>query len=111
MDKGNQPFTLVLGLVSPIVVDHVRFTAEEKCLDLHVNFPRGSRFSCPASGQNCPVYDTKEKAWRNLDFFQRVVYLHARLLRACAQNMGCIWHPPSGRGNARDSHCSSRPWS
>jgi len=37
MDQGNQLFTLALGLVPPWMVDEVRFTAEEKRLDLHVN--------------------------------------------------------------------------
>ena len=81
MDKGNQLFTLALGLVPPWMVDEVRFTAEEKRLDLHVNFPKGSRFPCPVCGQDCPVYDTQEKVWRHLDFFQHAAYLHARVPR------------------------------
>jgi transposase len=70
-----------LGLVPPWMVDEVQFTAEEKRLDLHVNFPRGSRFPCPVCGQDCPVYDTQEKVWRHLDFFQHAAYLHARVPR------------------------------
>ena len=81
MDQGNQLFTLALGLVPPWMVDDVRFTAEEKRLDLHVNFPRGSQFPCPVCGQDCPVYDTQEKVWRHLDFFQHAAYLHARVPR------------------------------
>jgi transposase len=81
MDQGNQLFTLALGLVPPWMVDEVQFTAEEKRLDLHVNFPRGSRFPCPVCGQDCPVYDTQEKVWRRLDFFQHAAYLHARVPR------------------------------
>lgn len=56
MDQGNQLFTLALGLVPPWAVDDVRFTMEEKRLDLHVNFPKGSRFPCPVCGQECPVH-------------------------------------------------------
>jgi transposase len=81
MDQGNQLFTLALGLVPPWMVEEVQFTAEEKRLDLHVNFPRGSRFPCPVCGQDCPVYDTQEKVWRHLDFFQHAAYLHARVPR------------------------------
>ena len=81
MDQGNQLFTLALGLVPPWMVDEVRFTAEEKRLDLHVNFPKGSRFPCPVCGQDCPVYDSQEKVWRHLDFFQHAAYLHARVPR------------------------------
>ena len=81
MDQGQQLFTLALGLVPPWAVDDVRFTVEEKRLDLHVNFPRGSQFPCPVCGQDCPVYDTQEKVWRHLDFFQHAAYLHARVPR------------------------------
>jgi transposase len=81
MDQGNQLFTLALGLIPPWAVDEVQFTAEEKRLDLHVNFPKGSRFPCPVCGQDCPVYDTQEKVWRHLDFFQHAAYLHARVPR------------------------------
>jgi transposase len=88
MDQGNQLFTLALGLVPPWMVDEVQFTAEEKRLDLHVNFPRGSRFPCPVCGQDCPVYDTQEKVWRRLDFFQHAAYLHARVPRVQSPEHG-----------------------
>jgi len=81
MDQGQQLFTLALGLVPQWAVDDVRFTVEEKRLDLHVNFPKGSRFARPTCGQDCPVYDTQEKVWRHLDFFQHAAYLHARVPR------------------------------
>ncbi|AEK57550.1 ISL3-like element ISAtc2 family transposase [Acidithiobacillus caldus] len=81
MDQGNQLFTLALGLVPPWAVDAVRFTVEEKRLDLYVNFSRGSHFPCPVCGQDCPVHDTQEKVWRHLDFFQHAAYLHARVPR------------------------------
>ena len=80
MDQG-QLFTLALGLVPPWMVDDVRFTVEEKRLDLHVNFPKGSHFPCPICGQDSPVHDTQEKTWRHLDFFQHAAYLHARVPR------------------------------
>ena len=41
-------FSLALGLVPPWLVDHVTFTVEEKRLDLHINFPKGSRFLAPS---------------------------------------------------------------
>ena len=81
MIQEQQLFTLALGLVPPWAVDDVRFTVEEKRLDLHVNFPKGSHFPCPVCGQDCPVHDTQEKVWRHLDFFQYAAYLHARVPR------------------------------
>ncbi|MBU2807448.1 transposase family protein, partial [Acidithiobacillus ferrooxidans F221] len=57
------------------------FTVEEKRLDLHINFPKGSRLACPECGQECPVHDTVEQKWRHMDFFQHETYLHARAPR------------------------------
>jgi len=54
----NQQSALALGLISPQATDRVQFTAEEKRLDLYMNFPNGSRFPCSVCGQDCPVYDT-----------------------------------------------------
>ena len=43
-------FSVALGLVPPWLVEHVTFTVEEKRLDLHINFPKGSRFACSVCG-------------------------------------------------------------
>jgi transposase len=80
MDQ-NQLFTLALGLVPPWMVDDVTFKVEEKRLDLHVTFPKGSRFSCPVCGAECPVHDVQEKTWRHMDFFQHEACLPARVPR------------------------------
>ncbi|AEM48426.1 transposase IS204/IS1001/IS1096/IS1165 family protein [Acidithiobacillus ferrivorans SS3] len=80
MDE-DKLFTVALGLVPPWLVDHVTFTVEEKRLDLHINFPKGSRLACPECGQECPVHDTVEQKWRHMDFFQHETYLHARAPR------------------------------
>nr|QBA86154.1 ISAtc1 [Acidithiobacillus caldus] len=88
MDQGNQLFTLALGLVPPWAVDVVRFTVEEKRLDLHINFPKGSRFACSVCGEECPVHDTRDHTWRHMDFFQHEAYLHARVPRVKCQEHG-----------------------
>jgi transposase len=88
MDQGNQLFTLALGLVPPWKVNDVWFTAEERRLDLQVNFPKGSRFPCPVCGQDRPVHDTQEKVWAYLNFFQHANYLHARVPRVQCPECG-----------------------
>ena len=70
------------------MVDDVTFKVEEKRLDLHVNFPKGSRFSCPVCAAECPVHDIPEKTWRQMDFFQHEAYLHARVPRVMCQEHG-----------------------
>ena len=60
----------------------VRFDAEQRRLDLRIDFPKGSRFACPECGrEGCEVHDTEEKTWRHLDFFQHQAYLTARVPR------------------------------
>jgi transposase len=75
-------FQQALGLERPWVVRKVEFSAEERRLDLHVDFERGGRFECPeCSRGDCTAYDTTEKTWRHLNFFQHQAFLHARLPR------------------------------
>jgi transposase len=81
-------FSVAIGLVPPWLVDHVTFTVEEKRLDLHINFPAGSRFACPVCGEECPVHDTREHTWRHMDFFQHEAYLHARIPRVKCSEYG-----------------------
>ncbi|MBK9119820.1 MAG: transposase family protein [Phycisphaerales bacterium] len=41
--------------------------------------PSGSRFACPECGRaGCGAYDSTERTWRHLNFFQHKTLLHAR---------------------------------
>lgn len=108
MDQGNQLFTMALGLVPPWIVDEVRFTAEEKRLDLHVNFPKGRCFPCHVRGQDCLVYDTKRRSGANWisSSMRRISTPMSHGSRV--QKHGVYLVPSLGRGNALDSRCSSR---
>jgi transposase len=81
-------FQLALGLAPPWKVMRSAFDVETGRLDIHIDFPRGSRFACPACGAGCSAYDTDEKAWRHLNFFQHEAYLHARVPRVNCQTCG-----------------------
>jgi transposase len=77
-------FTAALGLGEPWRVSGAEFTEDTGRLDLHVSYPRGTRFRCPEPGcgqDRCPVHDTMDKTWRHLDFFQHKAFLHARVPR------------------------------
>ena len=75
-------FQRALGLQEPWQVVDVEFDAGERRLDLGIDFPKGSRFSCPECGrQGLKVHDTEEKTWRHLDFFEHQAYLTARVPR------------------------------
>jgi transposase len=80
--KDIELFQLALGLKPPWQVSSLEFNPEQKRLDIKIDFHRGSTFSCPECGQvDLKAYDTVEKSWRHLNFFQHSAYLTARVAR------------------------------
>ena len=80
---------MALGLLPPWMVAGSTLDAAAKRLDIHLDFPRGSRFACPDCGSaDCPAYDTEEMMWRHLNFFQHEAYLHARVPRVRCRGCG-----------------------
>lgn len=82
----NDIFTQALGLAEPWFVSLVEFRPSEKesgRLDVHISldYQGGSKFQCPQCGDLCTVYDSKQKEWRHLNFFQYRCYIHARVPR------------------------------
>jgi len=91
-----QLFQKALGLTAPWKVDRSEFDPERKQLDLFLDFERGARFACPNCGTtDCPVYDSEDKRWRHLDFFQYRAYLHARVPRVHCPRCGVRQVEPS----------------
>lgn len=87
--KQKDLFKLALGLEDPWMVREVRFSYEKGRLDIWLDFPRGATFSCPGCGESGrKAYDTCEKTWRHLNFFQHLTYLHARLPRVKCEGCG-----------------------
>lgn len=89
-------FQMALGLADPWRVVRSSFDVEKSRLDIKIDFPRGSRFRCPVCGELCAAYDTSDKTWRHLSFFQHEAYLHARVPRvkcdACGvKQIGVPW--------------------
>ena len=88
MDE-KQLFGVALGLQPPWFVTCCSFDAEQKQLDLHIDFEKGARFACPSCGrEGCPVHDTLDKTWRHLNFFEHRTYLHARTPRTKCDRCG-----------------------
>ncbi len=88
--KRGRLFKEALGLSSPWEVVGIEFCREDKRLDIHIDFPRGSTFPCPACNEpGAKPYDTSIHTWRHLDFFQHQAYLHARVPRVqCSEGCG-----------------------
>jgi transposase len=81
--KDTDLFQMALGLQAPWQVSRVEFDASMSQLTILIDFPKGSRFSCPVCGQSdCKAYDTEQKSWRHLNFFQHETFIHARVPRS-----------------------------
>ncbi len=80
----NQLFALALGISSPWYIEGVAFSAEKKELDIKINFKKGSLFpyiNDDKSEELYTAYDTVEKSWRHLNFFEHECILTARVPR------------------------------
>jgi transposase len=75
-------FKIALGIQSPWEVVSLNFKESGPIKELHIeiDFKRGSKFQ-DEFGEICEVYDTKQKTWRHLNFFQHPCYLHCRVPR------------------------------
>jgi transposase len=77
-------FSLALGLDEPWIVEGVELVdvpdSAGKELVIHINFRKGHEFIFE-DGTKGKGYDTEERVWRHLDFFQHQCYLKARVPR------------------------------
>jgi transposase len=77
-------FKMALGVEDPWFIVSTEFDAVQKRLDIRLDFKRGSRFRLEDGDGNegwYTAYDTVEKTWRHLNFFQHECYLHVRVPR------------------------------
>lgn len=81
-------FTAALGLQPPWRVASVRFDEQAKELHIDLDFARGSVFPCPGCGKPVKAYDTRERTWRHLNFFEHKCYLHADFPRVECEDCG-----------------------
>jgi transposase len=81
-------FAAALNIEPPFYVKEIDFNPEAKRLDIHIDFKRGSLFDYNKDGVNesCKAFDTKEKRWRHLNFFEHECYLNVRVPRVKLSN-------------------------
>jgi transposase len=79
MDTKNI-FSAALGINAPWYISDVRFDSKAKRLDIDLDFAKGSKFEVSGIG-SFGAYDTVQKAWRHLNFFEHECYLNARVPR------------------------------
>jgi len=97
MDK--ELFGKALGIEDPIFVEEIMFDSIGGELHIKMNFHRGGKFACSECGtRDLPVYDTINKTWRHLNFFQYKCFIHLRTPRTeCPKCGERLWIPPWGR--------------
>lgn len=79
--EPKQLFGMALGLSEPWYIDSLTFSQEQKRLDIHIDFRRGATFPLAGYPGNHKAYDTVEKTWRHLNFFQHECFMHCRTPR------------------------------
>jgi transposase len=84
-------------------VSRVGLSAKEVSIDVWVDHPRRTRFTCPECERELPVYDhAEERERRHLDSCQFLTCLHARLPRVNCPEHGVVqmrlpWAEPMSR--------------
>jgi transposase len=82
-------FALALGLNKPWYVVRNELDTVKRQLDIGIDFERGGTFPCSECGQlGCKAYDTEERSWRHLNFFQFNTILSARVPRTDCSRCG-----------------------
>jgi len=81
--NNNLLFEAALSISKPWYIDRVEFDASIKRLDIFIDFERGTKFSSEEKGYDdlYGAYDTEQKTWRHLNFFEHECYLNCRTPR------------------------------
>jgi len=89
--RDIQLLHVALGVVPPWRVESCKLDLEQQCLDIEVDFDRGSTFRCPQCDRTeCKAHDTERRTWRHLNFFQYKTFLHARVPRVRCDDCGIL---------------------
>lgn len=75
-------FTQALHLIAPWIIIDIQFSESDKLLEIWISFRKGSKYPCPICNHlDCRVYDTQDKKWRHLNFFEHTAIIHGRIPR------------------------------
>lgn len=77
----NDLFQQALHITSPWLIKSIDFSADKKRLDIYIDFKRGSTFKDIETGKPYKAYDTVQKTWQHLNFFEYECHLHTRVPR------------------------------
>jgi transposase len=82
--NSTEIFALALNLQEPWYIKDIKLQKAEQLkrgqLDIYIDFRQGAKF-LDEHGKLCGVYDTEQRSWQHLNFFEHNCYLHARVPR------------------------------
>jgi transposase len=70
----NKVLAKALEVEDPWFICQITFNKEANRLEVDIYFKKGLRFPIKDGGKPYPVYDSQEKTWRHLSFFQYECY-------------------------------------
>ena len=84
-------FQMALNVTEPWYVSELKFDVESKRLDVYLDFRKGSTFDFYDASEEEEIvglkaYDTSNKIWKHLNFFEHECYLNARVPRVKLPN-------------------------
>jgi len=80
--QDKELYDQILGLRSPWSVSTVVLDLKQQQVDVFVDHPSGTMFSCPECAESLACYDhVPERQWRHLDSCQFKTMLHAQIPR------------------------------
>jgi len=87
--ESKDLFALALGLSKPWMVVRNELDTVKRELEIGIDFERGGTFTCSECGQaGCKAFDTEERRWRHLNFFQFETVLSALVPRTDCRRCG-----------------------
>ena len=78
MQNSVEIFSIALGLQTPWYIKEVLFNKENLQLDIYLGFTKGYKFKMD-DGNEYTAFDTVERSWQHLNFFEHKCYLHAKV--------------------------------
>jgi len=82
--NSKEIFSIALNLSEPWYIKDIKMTIPNGTIsgkiDIYIDFERGYKFK-DQHGKDTSAYDTVQKQWRHLNFFQHECYIHARVPR------------------------------
>jgi transposase len=89
--NSKEIFSIALNINEPWYIKDIAMTQPEGTIigqiDIFIDFQRGYKFK-DAKGNATTAYDTVERTWQHMNFFQHSCFIHARVPRIKTEDEG-----------------------